>query len=439
MDLVRRAWWVELASVVLLAFALRALFLLLYPDPGASADSWEYLMRSKRLATGAVSFLGSSRWHAWQTWTRPPGFYLFLAGLWRLPGPIDAWVTWSHALFSALTAGGLYLAGRELFGRRAGLAAGLLFALSAESIVTFSRVLTEPLFLVLLVPGLAALARASTAPRWRWAAVAGFLFGLAAYVRSAPIVFVPVAALVLLWVHGRSSWRSGWKPAAALVGAMVVTVAPWCVRNSIVHGTAMGMDDMTVVNLLQSWPEEQVVPTHGADFDKRRNYRDYYRRLKGGNADNQLTARSGEIFRRALRRMLTHPAETAAHTVANLERFGGLYRPGFIERTLDEPRPCRRRLLAGLMNGTLLATLALGAIGLVLTVRRPAVWPVLTWFVVNFLAMTIVFHTEPRYRFIILPVAFLLAGAAVARLRPGGAGPEGGAGDRDGQPEAVAR
>ena len=415
-----------LLLVVLTAAAARMVFLAGYPEPAHGGDAWEYLMRSRLLASGEVPFLDSTRWHAWQTWIRPPGYYLFLAGLHRLPGGWGDWMVGSQALFSVAAAGAVYLLGRTLFGRAAGLAAGLLFALSAESVVTVSRVLGEPLYMLFLVPALVALARASVAPSWRWAAAAGALFGIASYVRSAPIFFVPLAALLLLWVHGP---RRGWKPAAGLVAALALAVAPWVARNSALYGAPVGMDDLTVINLLQVWPDEELVPTGGADLDDPREYGRYYDRLKRANRDGALTRQAGEVTRRTLARMARNPVETGRRFGANVAGYFGAYEEDWLRRSLGEGRICRRILVTDLINAGTYGLLALALLGLALHVRRRAIWPVVAWFLFNGVVVNLLFHPEPKYRFPTLPVAFVLAGAAVAwlvsrRTRDGGAAGE---------------
>lgn len=410
-----------LLLVVLTAAAARAVFLAAYPEPAHGGDAWEYLMRSRLLASGEVPFLDSTRWHAWQTWIRPPGYYLFLAGLHHLPGGWGGWMVWTQALFSVAAAGAVYLLGRALFGATAGLAAGLLFALSAESVVTVSRVLGEPLYMLFLVPALVALARASVAPSWRWAATAGALFGIASYVRSAPVFFVPLAAILLLWVHGP---RRGWKPAAGLVAALALAVAPWVARNSALYGAPVGMDDLSVINLLQVWPDDELVPTGGADLDEPREYRRYYDRLKRANADRALTRQAGEVTRRTLARMARHPVETGRRFGANLAGYFGAYEEDWLRRSLGEARICRRILVTDLINAGTYALLALALAGLALHVRRRAMWPVVAWFLFNGVVVNLFFHPEPKYRFPTLPVAFVLAGAALAwlvsRRTPGG-------------------
>ncbi|HSL85212.1 MAG TPA: hypothetical protein VLF66_20755, partial [Thermoanaerobaculia bacterium] len=111
--------WVDLLVVTVTAVTVRAVFLAVYPMPTEDRDSWEYLMRARLLADGESSFLLDTRWYAWQTWIRPPGYYLFLAGVHALPGPWQPVFVWAQAGLSVVAAAATYLVALPLFGRRA--------------------------------------------------------------------------------------------------------------------------------------------------------------------------------------------------------------------------------------------------------------------------------------------------------------------------------
>ena len=404
--------WLDLLLVVAVAAAARIAFLALYPELSRAADSWEYLRRAGLLATGDATFLWDPRWHRWSTWTRPPGYFLFLAGIQSLFEDWRTAIVWIQAALSVLSAAATYLVALPLFGRRAAIAAGLVFALYPEVVLTVSLALTEPLYMALLLAALAALARLSARPSAGWALAAGALFGLAAHVRSAPVFFVPLAAALLLPAHG---WRRGWRPAVLLVVATLATVAPWSIRNSILLGHPMGLDDMSVINLLQVSPDEAVFSTAGADLATHEGYREYYARLKRANRGGELTRRGGEILLRGLGRMASRPVETVERFGVNLARFFSLHDPSLYGDILSEPRPCRARLLADLTNGAYVVVLLVGLAALGPALRRRAAWPILAWFFFNLVVINLVFHPEPKYRLPLLPVAMVVAGLGVAR------------------------
>lgn len=403
--------WTDVVLVTGLAFALRALFLHLYPEIGQAGDTYEYVLRARRLASGAVPFLSSTAWHAWQTWIRPPGFYLLLAGVLGPLGGSLTTVIWMNAAFSSLVAGATHVTAFALFGRGPALAAGLFAALYLESIVTVSRVLSEPLYMVLLVPALACLAASSRRPSWPLAAAAGLLFGAAAIVRSAPVVFVPLAALLLLAVHGR---RRGWRSAVALAAGTIVVVLPWVVRNSLVRSAPTGVDDLAIVNLLQVQPDERFVPHRDLDLETPAGRRAYYERLKRANEGGRLARRGGAVLARNLRSKLLHPFETLETVGGNLAVLFRPYDEIFFLSIHDEPDRCRVMLLTDVMNVEYFLLLALGAWGVTTRARDPATWPLLLWLVLNVAVIALFFHAETKYRLPTLPVAMVFAGAAIA-------------------------
>ncbi len=424
----RQRPWVDAALIAGLAAAVRLLFLEIYPEPGGSADGYEYLTRSARLASGRLSFLHDTGWHAWQSWIRPPGYYLFLAAV------HDAGGVWTamrlQALACGVAAGATYLAAWRLFGRLAGWVAGLGFALYLESIVTFSRILSEPLYMLFVTPALAALAWASVRPGWRPAALAGALFGLGALVRSAPLWYVPLAALALVAAVGP---RRGWRPALAMVGAMALVVAPWMVRNSAIAGAPSGIDDLTVANLLQVHPDDRFVRHADLDLATEAGWRDYYYRLQRANRDGALSARAGEVARATLAGLAARPGRTVATLGRNLATHFEPYKTGFFADTHGERDLCRVRWVTDLLDLQHWAILALGAAGLLLTARDRRTWPLALWLVFNTLVINLLFHPEPKYRLPTMPVAMVWAGGAAAALagrlprrpgrRPAAAGP----------------
>ena len=411
LPLAHYAPWLDVALVFALALVLRLIFLQEYPEPGRSADAFEYLMRSKRLAEGRVSFFHDTAWHGWQTWTRPPGYYLFLA---TLQSSLDRGVPaalYFQAFFSAIAAGATYLMAYPLFGRGAALLSGLLFAVFVESIVTFSRILTEPLYMLFLVPALAALAHTSARPSVRSAALAGALFGCAALVRSAPFFYVPVTAVLLLFIQG---FRTAWRSSAALVGAMFLVILPWCVRNSMIEGRVTGIDNLAVTNLLQVSPDDRFVKIRDLDLDTVRGARTYYTRLQGANEDGQLAGQAGAILRATLEKKWDDPVGALRTFGTNLWAFFAFDDFSF-QHTHNEARMERVLWIGDASNLQYLLLLVLGSVGFLATIRDPRTWPIALWFVFNTVIINLMFHPETKYRFPLLPVLMVFTGCSLAR------------------------
>jgi len=420
----RRATLFDTALVVAVAFAARAAFVLAFPPDAEHGfpDSWGYLTGAQRLLDGTVPLWGDVGWHNWFTWIRPPGYYLFLAGVLGPIGGTLRTVAWVQAALSAATAGALSLAARALFsrperhgaGRGAALAAGLLFALDPEAITAPAWIVSEPLFVFLLCLGLAALARVTPRSGWRpgWAGAAGAALGLATLVRSAPLFYTVAAALLLVVVHRRRTWlaRAAW-----LAGAMVLVILPWCVRNSLLFGFPTGVDDITVQNLLQSHPDPDLVPTEGLDLATEEGRIGYRRRVSMANSEHRLSRHTGPILAGGLVRLAAHPAETWDHATEQLAMAFAPFSIGHVGALAGEPPSCSMALWADLMTAVRWLTWALALVGVALEVRRVTTWPVLLWVPFNVLAMVLVFHVELRYMATVVPVAMLFAGAACSR------------------------
>ncbi len=215
-----------------LALGVRALFLLSVRQPAASQlasfaeDSVHYVAMAQRLLAGhGYSFFGG-RPDAYVS----PGYPLFVAGLMHLfpADPLVA-IRWSQAVIGAATA--------AVAASWGGFLAGVLVALYPPFIWSTASILTEVLFLLLLLGYLTLHARLLTSswPSRGCAVAAGVLLGLAVLTRPIAAA-LPVIIGVVDWVR---SARTTARPRqshrwALLVGAAALVNLPWWVRNVVV-------------------------------------------------------------------------------------------------------------------------------------------------------------------------------------------------------------
>ena len=224
--------------IVVLAAALAVRLVLLNPAPPIflTTDSITYALPAVQLAHGEGFDLSLRR---------TPGYPLFVA-VWLAAFGDDfrALLVVQHLLGLA-TAGLTWLLGRTLFGPLAGLLGGLAVALSGPQLVYEHYLMTEPLFTLLLVAGLLALAAAVRRASAGLLLLTGLLFGLAALTRP---IGQALPALVPLAVLLRGRWGGPWRPRLllaaragliGLVGFGLVTL-PWMVRNRVVGGELTG-------------------------------------------------------------------------------------------------------------------------------------------------------------------------------------------------------
>jgi hypothetical protein len=205
------------------AFAVALLTVTPWPV-GVFQDDAIYVVLAKALATGEgfrmINLPGAP--HATHF---PPAYPAFLALLWKLaPEFPDNIVVFkfANALFLAGVAALTYRYARMRFalGPAASATAAVIGSLSVVVLMVTGVVMSEPMYMCLVIPTLAAAERASEDGDLRWALVAGLLIGLLTLVRSVGVFMLPAALVVMLL---RKQWRCS---AACLVGALVFIV-PW--------------------------------------------------------------------------------------------------------------------------------------------------------------------------------------------------------------------
>jgi 4-amino-4-deoxy-L-arabinose transferase-like glycosyltransferase len=216
--------WLILACVVMVAVFVRLSFARLV-DPFVSKDSQSYFLPAWDLTHGDGFVLGLRR---------TPGYPLFLALIQILFGPALQSVIMAQHLLGVLTAALTFALARLVFGRLAGLVAGLLVALSAPLIVYEHYVLTEALFTFAITIAMLFFVQAMRSQRRRIALVSGMSLGAASMVRPvgqalAPLVLAGMA--LSRWPRGREAIIAAMMCALGLA----VALTPWAIRNRLVN------------------------------------------------------------------------------------------------------------------------------------------------------------------------------------------------------------
>ncbi|MFN8526088.1 MAG: glycosyltransferase family 39 protein [Chloroflexota bacterium] len=178
---------------------------------------------------------------------RTPGYPLFVAFVVsNVAEDLSALLLAQHVL-GALGCAGVALLGTRLYGRLAGLLAGLACAVASPLIVSEHFVMAEALFVPLSVLVALAACWSIERPGWPRGALAGLLIGVAALTRPVALVLA-VAYAVALYVRERSLRRFVVRVAPAAL-AIAVLLIPWMARNALVHGnfSADGNGGQTLV------------------------------------------------------------------------------------------------------------------------------------------------------------------------------------------------
>lgn len=215
----------RLVPVIVTVLVLLVAMMTITPWPvGAFEDDGIYTVLARALATGEgfrlTNLPGSPNATHY-----PPGYPFVLSLLWRVsPEFPDNIVVFkfANAVFLALAAIGTWVFARRRLAMSS-IAAGVVAVFSTISIVVLfvtGLVLSEPLFLAVLMPSLYLAERSAETGDVRHAALAGASFGVLALVRTLGALAVPAAILVLLL-------RRHFRAAFVLGAVAALFIVPW--------------------------------------------------------------------------------------------------------------------------------------------------------------------------------------------------------------------
>ena len=165
---------------------------------------------------------------------RPPAYPFFLAAIYKVTG--RGWQTarYVETLLATLTVALIGLLAWRFWGRRVGLIALALAAIYFPLVNAGTALVSEALFVPLVLGTLVTVLIARDSQhRLAWAALAGFLAGLAMLTRGNGFLLL-IPLVVALWPARGTPLRSAAAAPALLVAVALLTVAPWTIRNAIV-------------------------------------------------------------------------------------------------------------------------------------------------------------------------------------------------------------
>ena len=214
------AWWWQSRLPDATSFAL--------PD----SESYWYLGRA--LARGEPYAFPDARFRVF----RAPAYPLWLSLWLRIwPGdelPVIVVRLWG-AFLGTVVVYQAWRLGRRLYGPHAAIVAGVLVAGYPGAVSMSILVLSESLFVPLMLSAVLAWAWASDGTGYwdvgRRAGAAGVWSGLAALTRPSWLLFVPLAC-VLAGVDGRLSVQKRAALVAGTLAGLVLTMSPWWIRNA---------------------------------------------------------------------------------------------------------------------------------------------------------------------------------------------------------------
>jgi 4-amino-4-deoxy-L-arabinose transferase-like glycosyltransferase len=360
----RRTFGIALGIVVLVGILVRVAYIrVVGPHTRLWNDSGWYFSQASNILHGR-GYLDVGRQFAYQysdpSATRlvpgafwPPGYPVFLAGVEWLFGP-----SWYATRMAGVATGGatvllVGLLGRAIAGRAVGVVAALLVALSPLMLATDGSLMSETLYvpLVLLALLIANQAR-NRAALWWWALL-GVLVGIATLTRQDALLLVPCAVIPAALLSRASACTIATRIAVSVI-VTGAAVAPWIARNAIVLG------DATITTGSQATAiggANCAVTYHGPAIG-------FWDGACAG-VPQYLETNEVEFSRRARRRGISyaehHVTRLPVVATARFARVWGLWNPA--DQALRERMETRNRTWQELMWPVSIVTLVLGLLG----------------------------------------------------------------------------
>ncbi len=331
-----------------------------------------------------------------------PLYPLFLAGIYALVGHDFLAVRLAHVVLGVASCGLLYVLGRSIFGPRIGLLGAGFAAIYPFFIYYTGQILTETLFIFLML-ALLTLARAVAQRRIRGALAVltlGITAGLAVLTRAEALYFAVILIVVLGWwsaplrTGGMPGWRARVISLIALVVVFGATLSPWVGFNYA------RFDRLFVTTKLGYNLYKYYHPRMTADQRVRSD--DIPLPDLTGLSEPE---REDRLLSEGLGFMTDDPGRTARFMVA---------KAGLLFKLTPSNEINRRYALVSLLSyGVLVPFMVIGAI---LSLRRwPLTWPLLLWVVMGSASGILVF-AGIRLRMRIEPILLLFAAVGVVKL-----------------------
>jgi 4-amino-4-deoxy-L-arabinose transferase-like glycosyltransferase len=232
----RRSGWKD-AGAAAAIFALAGLVRLAVLQEIRPIPSFDHLLIDAAAYDAWARRIAAGDWWGNQVFYQAPAYPYFIAAVYRLLGAEVAALHAVQMLVGALSCAGIFVATRLLFGRAAGVAAGVLLAVYPPA-VFFDAIIQKTSLGLLLTSGLlVALVAFQRRPRALWLLLAGILLGLLALTRENALIWIP-CVLAWLVLRFRSETLTRRLLFTACLGlGLAVTLGPVALRNHALGGT----------------------------------------------------------------------------------------------------------------------------------------------------------------------------------------------------------
>ncbi|MBX3421627.1 MAG: tetratricopeptide repeat protein [Pirellulaceae bacterium] len=402
------------AAIMLVALLLRGIhfFELRNELPFAT------LITDSRVYDNWAQDIAAGNWMGSEVFYQSPLYPYAMAAVYSLTGYNPMHVRWLQAFLGAAACGLLAVAGHSFIGRRAGLAAGWMLAVYAPAIFFDSLVQKSSLDLFFLTAALAIMGQMLRKPHWPWTIALGVALGLLALNRENARLLLPIVG-GWLWIYfSTASWqrRAGWLAGMAFGCSLVLLPVGW--RNYRVGGEFLLSTSQFGPNFFignhagATGLYQPLVEGRGHTIHERADAVRLAQQAQG----RSLTPREVSNYwrNRALEFITGEPVQWLRLMV--WKSYLIMHRQELVDSEGIEVYARHSRLLRALswFNFGLLVPLAV--VGAYITRHHWRRLGVLYVSIGILAASVAIFFVFARYRYPLVPIMLLLAGAAVAAL-----------------------
>lgn len=219
---------IYLSTLFILSLCINMYLMTYTAKSPLQGDQVSYELIGREIASGKSS--GSSY--------QAPLYQHFIAAVYLIFGPKMIYVRVIQCILSSLSVLLIYWLASRAFGLKTALISSVLATFSLDLVFYSGLLLPENLFVFLVLVGLVCFTyvlQEGLAPNARFDILVGFVFGLGALVKSQFVLFPPI---LMVWklVVGKGKRIEIFRVFVIIGFIMFLTIAPWTVRNYLVHG-----------------------------------------------------------------------------------------------------------------------------------------------------------------------------------------------------------
>jgi 4-amino-4-deoxy-L-arabinose transferase-like glycosyltransferase len=230
-------WW----HIFLIALGVRLLLMVIvwsqfgnqFYLENVTGDSAGYMSLAQSIVEGR-----GFQYHGIVSALRTPMYAMFLSVFYFLHLPL--WfIPLVQNILGSLTAVLLFIIGSRLFSARAGIIAGLLWAFEPYNVFSGNTIMSETLFIFLLILSFYCFTRWFNGNQNKIYAITGFVLGLTVLTRPIAPFFLSALFLFFFFLHyGKKNLQKNIISGCVFIAIFCITVAPWLWRNYKVFGVA---------------------------------------------------------------------------------------------------------------------------------------------------------------------------------------------------------